>query len=525
MLFLLKQVDKSTLLIASLVILNIHSIFVAPYGCDGTGAPEWIDRLSSRGEDPSTLLERVEALEQKVLVLEAKTSCLDSVTDDTLDVRCNMHVSGYNLVVHSDGRSQSGNVIIGDPTEVVRGEYGQDSLVVGVNHDFSGSIGSVIAGGHSHSVSASYAAVMGGSDHILTADYAVAVGGEGNTVGDASHSIVNEAAAKSLALGGKQNTVTGEHSVIVGGQSNEAIGPMSVTVGGLGNKAWGDHSLAAGGESNRAGTGTVSNGVPTPDDNGHKSVAIGGHLGEALGDLSVAVGGEASSASHPGAVCVGGATSGVASGVHLGKKDIPVLVDHLSSSILMSDGLLSWNIIDGVPSLVLDGANLLVRNGLGGTATTNGAGNVIVGYNEQRDVAVDRAGSHSVIVGSGHSYSGYANLVHGHNNTASGDRIAIVGTWESTVTRSQNTILGGWQHRIVDASGAANVVVGGFKHTVGRGIQNVVVGGQGSTMGRNDTVEAAAHHPESVSIFGGIGCTVLGETVTSKLPDRESCPA
>src|SRR5262245_29284569 len=39
-------------------------------------------------------------------------------------------------------------------------------------------------------------------------------------------------------------------------------------------------------------------------------------------------------------------------------------------------------------------------NGLGATDTENGLGNIIVGYNEERDIHNVRTGSHNVVVGS-----------------------------------------------------------------------------------------------------------------------------
>jgi len=62
-------------------------------------------------------------------------------------------------------------------------------------------------------------------------------------------------------------------------------------------------------------------------------------------------------------------------------------------------------------TIVFDGVNLQLRNGLGRTDSTgNGLGNILVGYNELPYDAdseyCDRTGSHNVIVGRGHDYSG-----------------------------------------------------------------------------------------------------------------------
>jgi len=49
--------------------------------------------------------------------------------------------------------------------------------------------------------------------------------------------------------------------------------------------------------------------------------------------------------------------------------------------------------------IYFDGVNVHVRNGLGSTSSKNGAGNLIVGYNEVRGSGDVRDGSHNIVVG------------------------------------------------------------------------------------------------------------------------------
>ena len=67
-----------------------------------------------------------------------------------------------------------------------------------------------------------------------------------------------------------------------------------------------------------------------------------------------------------------------------------------------------------VKSIRITGVNLQVVNGLGATdgrpnrqgkATTNGVGNVILGYNEAR-ATTDRTGSHNLVIGTMSWFSG-----------------------------------------------------------------------------------------------------------------------
>ena len=69
--------------------------------------------------------------------------------------------------------------------------------------------------------------------------------------------------------------------------------------------------------------------------------------------------------------------------------------------------------------LFITGANLHLLNGMGATQTTNGLGNLIVGYQALRnDPAFPdvRTGSHNLIVGDRHSYSSYGGIVVGDFN-------------------------------------------------------------------------------------------------------------
>src|SRR5215510_10663472 len=69
---------------------------------------------------------------------------------------------------------------------------------------------------------------------------------------------------------------------------------------------------------------------------------------------------------------------------------------------------LSAMTFDGAANeVVISGANLRIVNGLGSTETTNGLGNLIVGYNEPRGFEPDRrTGSHNVVVGHWFSFMG-----------------------------------------------------------------------------------------------------------------------
>ncbi len=153
--------------------------------------------------------------------------------------------------------------------------------------------------------------------------------------------------------------------------------------------------------------------------------------------------------------------------------------------------------------VVITGANLHIVNGLGRTDCPseqdepipdcpNGVGNLIVGYNEQREFGENiRTGSHNVVVGPFHNFSRFGGLVvgdfneisgdfavvsGGQRNTASGDRSAVSGGVSNTASGDAAVVSGGF---INTASGFATVISGG-SFNIARGAVSSVSGGQGN---------------------------------------------
>jgi hypothetical protein len=111
-------------------------------------------------------------------------------------------------------------------------------------------------------------------------------------------------------------------------------------------------------------------------------------------------------------------------------------------------------------TLTVTGANLQIVNGLGSTQTTNGVGNLIVGYNESRGAGFDlRTGSHTVVVGQEHNFSSYGGLVVGSANGVSGPFAAVSGGTLNAATGASAAVSGGVSGR---ALGEAAWVGGGF---------------------------------------------------------------
>ena len=153
----------------------------------------------------------------------------------------------------------------------------------------------------------------------------------------------------------------------------------------------------------------------------------------------------------------------------------------------------------GLPEVRITGANLRVVNGLRATATANGLGNLLVGYNEPRQGGSMETGSHNVVVGQGHNFSSFGGLVVGRQNEISGAFAAVSGGFDNTASGASAAISGGIFNR---ASGESAAISGGFDNTASASA-TAVSGGRGNTA-----------RGEGATVSGGHGNTASGHTST-----------
>ena len=153
----------------------------------------------------------------------------------------------------------------------------------------------------------------------------------------------------------------------------------------------------------------------------------------------------------------------------------------------------------GLPEVRITGANLRVVNGLRATATANGLGNLLVGYNEPRQGGSMETGSHNVVVGQGHNFSSFGGLVVGRQNEISGAFAAVSGGFDNTASGASAAISGGIFNR---ASGESAAISGGFDNTASASA-TAVSGGRGNTA-----------RGEGAAVSGGHGNTASGHTST-----------
>jgi len=171
-----------------------------------------------------------------------------------------------------------------------------------------------------------------------------------------------------------------------------------------------------------------------------------------------------------------------------------------------------------------DGVNVQIVNGEGETDSTNGLGNLIVGYNEARtgeqEVCSDGQYDETDCTGAGETWalnhkSGSHNIVGGSGNAYSAAGGLVVGD-ENAINRNYATVSGGRRNI---SSGPWSSVSGGRRNTAS-GWTSSVSGGQKNI---------AATYESSVSGGGwntaeGTGSSILGGTSATASGDYETIP-
>jgi hypothetical protein len=124
--------------------------------------------------------------------------------------------------------------------------------------------------------------------------------------------------------------------------------------------------------------------------------------------------------------------------------------------------------VGGKPTIQFSGANVQILNGEGSTQTTNGAGNLMIGYNENPNQEA-QTGSHNLVVGPEQRYISYGAILGGRNNKALGPYGFVVGIANK-------------------ASNEGSSVSGGFENTAGFKFSSIFGGKKLSTKAEYEAI-------------------------------------
>lgn len=166
------------------------------------------------------------------------------------------------------------------------------------------------------------------------------------------------------------------------------------------------------------------------------------------------------------------------------------------NSVLELGGIVSLKLADdGSPTVIIEGVNLQLVNGLGITDAANGLGNIIVGYNRNEAGFGNQQGSHNIVLGDGQGYPGNAELITGGILSSRDLSIVVTRDMSTLVGLDQSTAVGGNQSLSVGANhsetigGSQSTSVGSNKSTsVGANESRTIGGNAGIDIGKDLTV-------------------------------------
>jgi len=167
--------------------------------------------------------------------------------------------------------------------------------------------------------------------------------------------------------------------------------------------------------------------------------------------------------------------------------------------------------------LLFDGMNLQLVNGEGSTATTNGVGNLIIGYNEDATTAA-RTGSHYLVVGRSNDWTSYGGIVAGQGNHAAGPFATLTGGADGTASGVSSSVSGGHDNT---ASGVFSSVSGGSANTASDGSTSISGGHSNLADKYRASVSGGYNntaHANYVSILGGRNIIVAVQDGTYPAP-------
>jgi hypothetical protein len=173
--------------------------------------------------------------------------------------------------------------------------------------------------------------------------------------------------------------------------------------------------------------------------------------------------------------------------------------------------------VGGKPTIIVKGANLQLQNGRGSTTEVNGAGNLVLGYDERPG---QQTGSHSLIIGTDHTFTDAGEVLTGRGHKVSAPFGVALGGYADIVTGHSGVAIGGWYNTAGEfataVGGRSNKATGYFDAAVG-GESNTAKGSGSVTVGGRDNT-AAAHWGTTAG-----GCANVAGT--DALASYDGCPA
>jgi hypothetical protein len=163
--------------------------------------------------------------------------------------------------------------------------------------------------------------------------------------------------------------------------------------------------------------------------------------------------------------------------------------------------------VGGKPTVEFALVNVQIVNGDGSTASADGKGNLVIGYDESPG---SQTGSHDLVLGQHQSYTSYGGLVGGFGNQVSGHYAAALG--EANRASGTEAVAAGDGNT---ASGIATSALGGFNNVVSSQFSALLGGcsnrvGTGTVSVNKACTDTSGHAGDYASISGGAGNQATG---------------
>jgi len=177
---------------------------------------------------------------------------------------------------------------------------------------------------------------------------------------------------------------------------------------------------------------------------------------------------------------------------------------------------------NGYDTLQFKAMNVQIVNGKDMTDSTNGTGNLIIGYNEVRVLRPGktcdstpedcnrRYGSHNLVIGIFDNYSAYGGMVVGNKNEISGQWASVSGGIDNRASGDISWVSGGYQNT---ASGFVSSVSGGTLNEASGRLSSVSGGLANEASGQLSSVSGGHLNTadgEESSVSGGNEKTATG---------------
>jgi hypothetical protein len=174
--------------------------------------------------------------------------------------------------------------------------------------------------------------------------------------------------------------------------------------------------------------------------------------------------------------------------------------------------------VSGKPTVQVAGANVQIVNGEGKTATTNGAGNLVIGYDENKEGKHAQTGSHDLILGEEQTFTSFGGLAGGWGETISAPFASVSGGRSGSASAENASVSGGINNvanakyasvsggSSSTASGEAAAVSGGQENIASAASSSVSGGGQNKASFREASVSGGFVNEasgENASVTGG----------------------